>query len=287
MSTARRPLGVQGRGKNPVTQPAPVGEGAPHRVAREESGSGHLRMGVTADKLAAGRAARALHSEAPALQRLVGLARPLPEPPRPAARLPPTPPPRSAPSGCLGRGRQASRPGKAVRVALGRACDAAPRTGSAARGGGAEGSGDSGRCSPLSFGALTGAASPWKRAHLSCEGAFSGPLCPPKSGSGSEPSGTTNADTVPRAHGPPPWGQPCCPRVPWPPAACPRGKAPDPSSTCPLRSALPPRLRSWRVASRDGPRQERRRLTGPPPGATARNARRMSWQCVRAGGNIS
>lgn len=36
MSTARRPLGVQGRGKNPVTQPAPVGEGAPHRVAREE-----------------------------------------------------------------------------------------------------------------------------------------------------------------------------------------------------------------------------------------------------------
>lgn len=179
MSTARRPLGVQGRGKNPVTQPAPVGEGAPHRVAREESGSGHLRMGVTADKLAAGRAARALHSEAPALQRLVGLAWPLPEPPRPAARLPPTPPPRSAPSGCLGRGRQASRPGKAVRVvrvALGRACDAAPRTGSAARGGGAEGSGDSGRCSPLSFGALTGAASPWKRAHLSCEGAFSGPL---------------------------------------------------------------------------------------------------------------
>lgn len=182
MSTARRPLGVQGRGKNPVTQPAPVGEGAPHRVAGQESGSGHLRMGVTADKLAAGRAARALHSEAPALQRLVGLARQLPEPPRPTARLPPTRPPRSAPSGCLGRGRQASRPGKAVRVvrvALGRACDAAPRTGSAARGGGAEGSGDSGRCSPLSFGALTGAASPWKRAHLSCEGAFSGPLRPP------------------------------------------------------------------------------------------------------------
>lgn len=221
MSTARRPLGVQGRGKNPVTQPAPVGEGAPHRAAGQESGSGHLRMGVTADKLAAGRAARALHSEAPALQRLVGLARPLPEPPRPAARLPPTPHPRSAPSGCLGRGRQASRPGKAVRVvrvALGRACDAAPRTGSAARGGGAEGSGDSGRCSPLSFGALTGAASPWKRAHLSCEGAFSGPLCPPV-GFGGEPSGTTNANTVPRAHGPPPWGQPCCPRVPWPPAA--------------------------------------------------------------------
>lgn len=93
MSTARRPLGVQGRGKNPVTQPAPVGEGAPHRVAGQESGSGHLRMGVTADKLAAGRAARALHSEAPALQRLVGLARPLPEPPAQQRGCPPRRPP--------------------------------------------------------------------------------------------------------------------------------------------------------------------------------------------------
>lgn len=220
MSTARRPLGVQGRGKNPVTQPAPVGEGAPHRVARQESGSGHLRMGVTADKLAAGRAARALHSEAPALQRLVGLARPLPEPPRPAARLPPTPHPHPPPErrhpGHLGRGRQASRPGKAVRVvrvALGRACGAAPRTGSAARGGGAEGSGDSGRCSPLSFGALTGAASPWKRAYLSCEGAFSGPLRPPVGfgGRAQQYHERRHRASRPRAA---PRGQPCCPRVP-------------------------------------------------------------------------
>lgn len=247
-------------------------------------------MGVTADKLAAGRAARALRSEAPALQRLVGLARPLPEPPRPAARLPPTPPPRSAPSGCLGRGRQASRPGKAVRVvrvALGRACDAAPRTGSAARGGGAEGSGDSGRCSPLSFGALTGAASPWKRAHLSCEGAFSGPLCPPSLVQGASPAVPRTPTRCLAPTGRPPGASPAARVCPGLPPPCPHGKAPDPSSTCPLRSALPPRLRSWRVASRDRPGQERRRLAGPPPGATARNARRTSWQCVRAGGDIS
>lgn len=205
-------------------------------------------MGVTADKLAAGRAARALHSEAPALQRLVGLARPLPEPPAQQRGCPPrrtSPPPRSVAIRAIWDvGDRLLGPGKrsawsawpsggraALPRALARRPAVAERRVQATR-----------ALLPAELRSTDRSSVAVETGAPELRRCVLGAPLPPQSGSGSEPSGITNADTVPRAHGPPPGASPA-------------------ARVCP---GLPPRVPA------------ERRLTPPPPAPSARPCHRVS-----------